>query len=163
VINNISSDVDETTEKKLPKKIIQMPDFPRGGKQELSALEYREISEKAEKDLFAEELAPSKKRKGKSVVEEIVKKPKNEFVAMLTWKRLLAGTTILGIVKEISELEIVVSLPNQLQGYVSITEISSLITEKVTAVANASASDNEDETMEEEVNFCPKNRKNCRL
>lgn len=127
-----------------------MPDFPRGGKQELSALEYRDISERVEKDLF-EEQVPSNKRKGKSIEVEAVKKLKNEYVAMLTWKRLLTGTTIMGIVKEINELEVVVSLPNQLQGYVSITEISSLITEKVTAVANASASDNEDEIMEDEV------------
>jgi rRNA biogenesis protein RRP5 len=52
--------------------------------------------------------------------------------------------SLVGAVKEINELDIVVSLPNQLTGFVSITEISDLITQKVSLVAKAEDDDDEE-------------------
>ena len=45
--------------------------------------------------------------------------------------------TLLGCIKEINDLDLCISLPNQLTGFVSITEITRLITEKVEAIAEA--------------------------
>lgn len=45
--------------------------------------------------------------------------------------------SLVGAVREINELDLVVSLPNQLTGFVSITEISDVITQKVGLVAES--------------------------
>jgi rRNA biogenesis protein RRP5 len=45
--------------------------------------------------------------------------------------------TLLGCIKEINDLDLCISLPNQLTGFVSITDITRLITEKVEAIAEA--------------------------
>lgn len=50
---------------------------------------------------------------------------------------------ILGAIKEINELELVISLPNGLTGFVSITEIS----EEISKIAEKVANDDEDEVM----------------
>lgn len=50
-------------------------------------------------------------------------------------KKLSTGMTLLGAIKEINDLDLCVSLPNQLTGFVSITEISSKLTEQVERAA----------------------------
>lgn len=52
--------------------------------------------------------------------------------------------SLVGAVKEINELDLVISLPNQLTGFVSITEISDLITQQVSRVAKADDNDEEE-------------------
>lgn len=49
--------------------------------------------------------------------------------------------SLLGVVKQVNELDIAIALPNQLTGYVSITEISDKITALVELVANADEED----------------------
>lgn len=51
---------------------------------------------------------------------------------------------ILGIVKEVNELDLAVALPNQLTGFVSINEISKLISERVERIANEDDSETEE-------------------
>lgn len=53
--------------------------------------------------------------------------------------------SLVGAIKEINELDLVVSLPNQLTGFVSITEISDWITRQVGLVAEANDDDEEEE------------------
>ena len=56
------------------------------------------------------------------------------------------GTVVLGCVSHINELELVVSLPNQIVGTIAITEVSDPITSMVEKVAR----EDEDELMEGE-------------
>lgn len=55
---------------------------------------------------------------------------------------------LLGVIREINELDLVISLPDQLTGYVSITEISRQVT---AAVENATASLEEQDTSENDL------------
>ncbi|KAJ3029392.1 UNVERIFIED_CONTAM: Protein RRP5, partial [Siphonaria sp. JEL0065] len=131
-------------------------DFPRGGaaSSALTSLEFRDAAEKASKELFGEESEPvstskkGKKRSNKSDEKKTEKKikisdadsakisEKKVSIHPLTFKKLGPGFSLLGVVKTINELDIVVSLPHQMTGSISITEISdrlSAIVEKVAA------------------------------
>ncbi|KAI8371887.1 hypothetical protein BD560DRAFT_351467 [Blakeslea trispora] len=137
--------------------------FPRGGASALTPLEHREISNKVAQDLFttnakeetAEEPAqkkrkPSKKTKKVEVKEQ--KKPKSDktHIEQLSFKKLVTGTSFLGCISRINELDLLVSLPHQLVGTVAITEISDALTALVEEVANQ---DDEDEDMDEETSL----------
>jgi rRNA biogenesis protein RRP5 len=63
-------------------------------------------------------------------------------------QRLVPGTLVLGCVEKINNLDIALSLPNNLTGFVPITQISERVTQRV--VAMAEDSDEEDEEDEEE-------------
>ncbi|TPX57347.1 hypothetical protein CcCBS67573_g09266, partial [Chytriomyces confervae] len=147
-------------------------DFPRGGSQSqtLTSLELRDVNEKAAKDLFANddsEESPSKKHKKRPAKEDgkdakkrkknadsdlsesgtgdKSKAEKSDTIAALTFKKLNPGFTLLGVIKEINDLELIVSLPNQMTGAVSITEISQEITDLVERVAANEDGDDEAE------------------
>ncbi|KAI8835154.1 hypothetical protein BJ741DRAFT_534156 [Chytriomyces cf. hyalinus JEL632] len=147
-------------------------DFPRGGSQSqtLTSLELRDVNEKAAKDLFANddsEETPSKKHKKRPAKEDgkdakkrkknadsdlnesgssdKSKAEKSDTIAALTFKKLNPGFTLLGVIKEINDLELIVSLPNQMTGAVSITEISQEITDLVERVAANEDGDDEAE------------------
>ena len=66
-----------------------------------------------------------------------------QVIHSLTFKRLAVGMSVVGVVKQINELDLTVCLPNQLTGFVSITEISNRLTEKIQELANDS--DEEDQ------------------
>ena len=53
-----------------------------------------------------------------------------------TTKKLYVGMTLVGLIKEINDLDMSVSLPNQLTGFVSITDITSKMTELVEEAAD---------------------------
>ncbi|KAG0094044.1 rRNA biogenesis protein rrp5 [Podila epicladia] len=137
-----------TKEFKAPvtkRKQKEEEDFPRGGASGLTPLEYKEIAHQADTSLFSE---PGKASKVDGTSEPAKKKRKqpkkpnstttfeNTFdkkklnVEILSFKRLTEGTKVLGCISGIergrdSDLEeLVVSLPNNLTGYVTITEIS---------------------------------------
>jgi rRNA biogenesis protein RRP5 len=57
--------------------------------------------------------------------------------------------SMMGVVREINELDLVIALPNQLSGFVSITEISSIITAKVEQVANAEDDDEDSKELDD--------------
>lgn len=67
----------------------------------------------------------------------------------LNWKNLSVGMSIMGVVKKISKLDITVSLPNQLTGYIPITELSETISKKLELIAN------EEKEVEENTNLDP--------
>ncbi|KAI8613188.1 hypothetical protein BC830DRAFT_497872 [Chytriomyces sp. MP71] len=150
-------------------------DFPRGGAASgaLTSLEWRDASERAAKELFneANEAAAveggsggdkAKRKKKKRVQEQDAPEPKRakvdaaekkESIASLTFKKLNPGFALLGVIKEISDLELTVSLPNQMTGSVSITEISDEITAIVEKVSQAeSGQEEENQDVENTMN-----------
>ncbi|EGF78009.1 hypothetical protein BATDEDRAFT_13567 [Batrachochytrium dendrobatidis JAM81] len=136
----------------------KLQDFPRGGASDFNPLEYRDISDKVKEDVLfgvyglTSEAKFNKKSKKRIVDNDfdskssLPKKSKTDFTALtvpiLSYKKLDVGMCLLGVVKDINSLEMVVSLPNQLTGFVSLTEISDYISKQVEAAVD---SDNEDE------------------
>ncbi|OZJ06201.1 hypothetical protein BZG36_00854, partial [Bifiguratus adelaidae] len=138
--------------------------FPRGGGSSLTPLEYRDTVKEAERELFSTQGAgtePAKKKRKKDKQDKGEKKhkkskveeddsgdPKHKSVKVepLSFKRLTVGTTILGCISSIHDLDMAVSLPNHLTGYVAITEIS----DKISKLVEKAAAADEDEDMEDE-------------
>ncbi|KAI0844161.1 nucleic acid-binding protein [Daldinia vernicosa] len=135
------------------------PIFPRGGGSVLTPLEHKQISIQAKQDVLFEQASGqstnkpdriSKKKRvklskdgksGKSQQDE-----ESTKVESLNYKRLVKGSLVLGQVAEISPLELVLSLPNNLSGHVPITAISDVLNEKIAAEA---ANDEEDDEAED--------------
>ncbi|KAF9160265.1 rRNA biogenesis protein rrp5 [Actinomortierella ambigua] len=126
-------------------------DFPRGGATGLTPLEFKEVARQAEDSLFADgesktgskdepakkKRKPSKKHaNAEATFENTFDKKLN--VEILSFKRLTVGTIILGCITQIARGrgqggtdELVVALPNNLTGYVSIADLSAEISEKL--------------------------------
>lgn len=67
-------------------------------------------------------------------------------VHTLTFRGLVAGMRLLGVVKEIHDIELLISLPNNLTGCVPITDISSTLSQKAEQVnMEVDGEDSEDE------------------
>ncbi|KAA8912855.1 hypothetical protein FN846DRAFT_931829 [Sphaerosporella brunnea] len=138
--------------------------FPRGGASVLTPLEYKEVANEAMKDALFEsggaavsakgnDAAKSKKkprhtdkRKGKKGVGTKEKRETGPRVEGLSYKRLVPGTMVLGCVERINSTDIALSLPNNLTGFIPITQIS----EKVTKRIEAMLEDSDDSKDEEE-------------
>ncbi|MXQ89190.1 hypothetical protein E5288_WYG015052 [Bos mutus] len=73
---------------------------------------------------------PAKTKKLKVETRQSSKFVREKF-EILNVESLCEGMRILGCVKEVNELELVISLPNGLQGYVQVTEICDAYTEKL--------------------------------
>ncbi|KAF9991646.1 rRNA biogenesis protein rrp5, partial [Entomortierella chlamydospora] len=118
-------------------------DFPRGGASGLTPLEYKEVARQADSSLFSEPgvkastnagSEPAKKKrkptkKAAPVSFENTFDNKKLNVEILSFKRLTEGTKVLGCITDITHghdnlPELVVALPNNLTGYVNISEIS---------------------------------------
>ena len=54
---------------------------------------------------------------------------------------------ILGTVKDIGDMDVTVALPNQLKGYVNITDVSSFLTAKLEAMAESDDESNQDQDV----------------
>ncbi|KAH3682794.1 hypothetical protein WICPIJ_006253 [Wickerhamomyces pijperi] len=134
--------------------------FPRGGASALTPLELKEVANEATKDvLFAKESAalrtgasddvarPKKKKKttqaaSKSSTDEVI-----PSISSLNFKNLIPGTLVLGQVQAINKLDLVLSLPDNLVGFVPITSISDIITKQLEELDNDDS--DEDEEQEE--------------
>ncbi|ORX62966.1 TPR-like protein [Hesseltinella vesiculosa] len=126
--------------------------FPRGGASTLTPLEHREISNQVAKDLFSTKKSPKKptgdepakkkrkSNKGKATASEEPKKDQN-VMQEFTFNKLSVGSLVLGCVTQINELNLLVSLPCQLNGSVAITEISG----PLTSLVELAAEDEDDE------------------
>ncbi|KAG0367667.1 rRNA biogenesis protein rrp5 [Mortierella sp. AD032] len=121
-------------------------DFPRGGASGLTPLEYKEIAHQADTSLFSEpgskptaatgsepakkKRKPTKKTANSEVSFENTFDKKKLNVEILSFKRLTEGTKLLGCISGISHgrdsdlPELIVSLPNNLTGFVDISELS---------------------------------------
>jgi rRNA biogenesis protein RRP5 len=113
--------------------------FPRGGQKELSALEYRDITDKAKKDLLFHDEEDEVESKKRGAEEEEAqgpnKKKTNNNIPMLGFGKIRPEMTLCGVICSVNELDIAIALGNGLVGYCSITEISLPITRLVEAVA----------------------------
>ncbi|XP_032137384.1 protein RRP5 homolog isoform X1 [Sapajus apella] len=116
--------------------------FPRGGTRKIHKPE-KAFQQSVEQDnlfdISAEEGStkrkksqklPAKTKKLKIEKRESSKSAREKF-EILSVESLCEGMRILGCVKEVNELELVISLPNGLQGFVQVTEICDAYTEKL--------------------------------
>ncbi|XP_071947119.1 protein RRP5 homolog [Antedon mediterranea] len=77
-----------------------------------------------------------------------------DIVKYLSIKNLTEETLLLGVVREIHDVQIIISLPNNLKGYVQITDINDKYTERLReeqqkgSASNKDDSDNEDDQQE---------------
>ncbi|KAJ3156683.1 rRNA biogenesis protein rrp5 [Geranomyces michiganensis] len=149
----------------VPTKPVEEQAFPRGGASALTPLEYREVSDQAKQDVLFEQtetaqemVKPKTKSKRRRATEDeakdgTVKKVRTDettYAEALSFKRLNVGMTMIGAIKEINDLDLTISLPDQLTGYVSITEISDYVTAQVEkAAGDDDGSDDEDVSVPE--------------
>ncbi|KAF6168945.1 hypothetical protein GIB67_038442 [Kingdonia uniflora] len=117
-----------------------VPDFPRGGGSSLSRKEELEVRAEVDAE-FARELKTKKKsskQKTNNVVEDDLgslfgeggitgKLPK--FANKITLKNVSSGMKLWGVISEVNEKDLVVSLPGGLRGLVRKDEASDLISE----------------------------------
>ncbi|KAK3822890.1 MAG: hypothetical protein J3Q66DRAFT_424329 [Benniella sp.] len=120
-------------------------DFPRGGASGLTPLEYKDVARQADSSLFSEpgvkaadasgsepakkKRKPTKKTPNNEVSFENTFDDKKVNAQVLSFKHITEGTKLLGCISNITRgrdnlPELVVSLPNNLIGYVNISEIS---------------------------------------
>lgn len=132
--------------------------FPRGGASVLSALEVKEISNEATRDVLFETAQaskraadesdqPSKKqkrsKKKKAVVEEPVEK--TITVDRFSFRNLFPGCTVLGQITKIGKMNLTLSLGNNLLGFVPITSISEEVTALIESYENGASDESDDE------------------
>ncbi|KAK2098932.1 Protein RRP5 [Saguinus oedipus] len=116
--------------------------FPRGGTRKIHKPE-KAFQQSVEQDnLFdisteegstkrkKSQKVPAKTKKLKIEKRESSKSAREKF-EILSVESLCEGMRILGCVKEVNELELVISLPNGLQGFVQVTEICDAYTKKL--------------------------------
>ncbi|KAG7754039.1 hypothetical protein KL911_002515 [Ogataea haglerorum] len=97
--------------------------FPRGGGSVLTPLEIKEVANEAVSDALAE--AKESKASKKSKKQKAVVAPTEQIeVEHVTFKTLLPGSMVLGQIKQVNRMEIVLSLMDNLMGFIPITNIS---------------------------------------
>lgn len=115
--------------------------FPRGGTRKTLKTETSfqqpvehdnlfDISTEESTKRKSSQQGPTKAKKLKIEKRETNKSVK-EKLEVLSVESLCEGMRILGCVKEVNELELVISLPNGLQGFVQVTEICDAYTQKL--------------------------------
>ncbi|OMJ14307.1 rRNA biogenesis protein rrp5 [Smittium culicis] len=145
-----------------PKKVkpsIEEQDFPRGGSSGLTHIEYKQVAHQADMDLFKEEETTKKAKRKPAIKSTPSKKPKVQSsepdfddqvskayksISPLNFRRLIKGDKILGVVSKIDDLGLKISLPDNLVGYVPITQISKELTTLVEDIAQHESADDED-------------------
>ncbi|ODV88206.1 hypothetical protein CANARDRAFT_26349 [[Candida] arabinofermentans NRRL YB-2248] len=118
--------------------------FPRGGASLLTPLEVKEIANEAARDVLFEAKnaedaeAPAvkkakKSKKSKSSTSTTATSSEGQTITVdhLSFKNLLPGSMVLGQIKRINRMEIILSLPDNLDGYIPITSISEELTKEL--------------------------------
>ncbi|TAQ85094.1 hypothetical protein B7494_g6580 [Chlorociboria aeruginascens] len=143
--------------------------FPRGGASVLTPLEHKQIQIEATRDVLFEQqnskggadeegirtVKKSKSRgKNKKESDRIQDEEETVKIEGLSFKRIIPGSLVLGLVSEINDHDIALSLPNNLTGYVPITSISDKLTQRIEAIAAAEdrATDEESELDDIDLN-----------
>lgn len=139
--------------------------FPRGGASALTPLELREVANEAASDvLFGkdgstatsvtrdDEQRPSKKKKSSKSIKSVDQTSEKAAIPVesLSFKSLIPGSQVLGQITEINRLDLALSLPDNLIGYVPITSISALITKQLEEIEESSDEESEDEIENDE-------------
>ncbi|XP_020036363.2 protein RRP5 homolog isoform X2 [Castor canadensis] len=116
--------------------------FPRGGTRKIHKSEkpFQQLVEQDNLFNISNEEEPTKRKKQQKepakikklkIEKKASKKSIKEKFEILSIESLCEGMRILGCVKEVNELELVISLPNGLQGFVQVTEICDAYTKKL--------------------------------
>ncbi|XP_051002694.1 protein RRP5 homolog [Acomys russatus] len=116
--------------------------FPRGGTRTVHKSEKPSQQAVEQDNLFdisreEESIKRKKSQKGPAKIKKLkiekreARKSVKEKFEILGIESLCEGTRILGCVKEVNELEMVISLPNGLRGFVQVTEICDAYTQKL--------------------------------
>lgn len=144
----------------------EQPAFPRGGASLLTPLEKKQINAKAWSDAQKEDGAPtdlfsagdtlsgsdmevdskpaakSKQKNAKAgKTKDSAAKPRDTQIVGLSYKRIVAGSLILGQITSVSDRELTVALPNGLVGFVPITAVSNQLNARLQALLEESTSD----------------------
>ncbi|KAI9142050.1 hypothetical protein BKA69DRAFT_1037920 [Paraphysoderma sedebokerense] len=125
-------------------------DFPRGG----VSSNLDQCIRHPEQDLFKTSRS-NKKRKVEEVETANAAPKERKWAQTLKFNNLSVGMLLLGAIREIGELELVVSLPNQLTGHVAITEISDVISQQVEKFAQIEDLDDESIQVDKDVPELP--------
>uniref|UniRef100_A0A060TDE1 ARAD1D43010p n=1 Tax=Blastobotrys adeninivorans TaxID=409370 RepID=A0A060TDE1_BLAAD len=133
--------------------------FPRGGASALTPLEMKQVSNEATKDvLFESTNASESKRKPKKKSKANAKKQakddeskvtKKTKIESLSFGRLVPGSLVLGQVSQVNSFDLALSLPNNLTGYIPITNISQQLTSKIISEENESVDGDNDDDNED--------------
>jgi len=136
-----------------------MADFPRGGGSSLTPLEAQRIRDSAMQDVLFGSTVEKKTRKEKpKKVLKVSRSDKSEsfdpngnlkFTDSLTFKKLVVGMKILGCIQEIQLAELIVNLPNSLNGFVPITNIHNVLTDQLKKSLNPNTGDEDEDTSAE--------------
>lgn len=124
--------------------------FPRGGESILTPLEIKKISNEAKSDvLFEQSHKASKKAKKHSsknhpITADEEEQEKNQKVEELSFKVLQPGSYVLGKVAKVTNIELTLSLADNLQGYVPITNVSKELSKQLEAYDDQEGSEDED-------------------
>ncbi|KAL2312425.1 rRNA biogenesis protein rrp5 [Schizosaccharomyces pombe] len=139
-------------------------DFPRGGASSLTPLEYKEAVLEAKKDFMesasgtaelSKKTRPKKKGSKKSSKSELDNEENLKVhIQSLRYKNITPGSLILGQIAQINTLDLAVSLPNCLTGYVPITNISDKLSDRLDSIDNH-AEDNAASEEEDGLNQIP--------
>lgn len=145
--------------------------FPRGGGSVLTPMEIKEVANEAKRDVLFEQQAkkndssaseePLKKKvkkSKKSKTVNILSKEEQEqedskkpiSIDTLSYNILNPGSNILGMVKQINKMELVISMPDNLVGFVPITNISSELVSLLQQFDDQEDSDSESDSEEED-------------
>ncbi|XP_010464942.1 PREDICTED: rRNA biogenesis protein RRP5-like [Camelina sativa] len=118
-------------------QLEDVPDFPRGGGSSLSRKEREKIYEEVDAEFDADERVSKKSKGGKSKKKKIPndaddlgllfggltgKRPR--YANKITTKNISPGMKLLGVVTEVNQKDIVISLPGGLRGLVRASEAS---------------------------------------
>lgn len=124
--------------------------FPRGGASVLTPLEKKEIANEVKKDLLfsnkSSEPPKKKSRNRKSLIAEGDDVPgEGEVITIdhLSFHLLQPGSLVLGQIRQISQMEVVVALANDINAFLPITNISDEITAQLEAYDEQNESDSE--------------------
>ncbi|KAI2190089.1 rRNA biogenesis protein rrp5 [Ophidiomyces ophidiicola] len=157
----------------------EAPAFPRGGNNALTPLERKQIQIQATRDVLFEQnggtagdisdidsefdketreadgvdrIPSRKKQKGKKSKKstEISVKPEGPRIESLSFKRIEAGSKLLGQISSIGVHDISLALPNNLTGYVSWTAISDLLKNKVEKLLEDVENDDEEDSDDDD-------------
>ncbi|ODV64285.1 Rrp5p [Ascoidea rubescens DSM 1968] len=132
--------------------------FPRGGASILTPLEVKEIANEAARDVLfetneAKATEPLKKKskntkfknkntaenKKHSISDKDIEESEHISIDEISKNILKVGSMVLGQVRQVNEFNVILSLPSGRTGFVSITDISDEITDRVVEYENSKA------------------------
>ncbi|PKS13259.1 hypothetical protein jhhlp_000030 [Lomentospora prolificans] len=142
------------------------PLFPRGGGSLLTPLEQKKIQIQARQDALQEDdelvdasSKPKTKKKDRASRKKEKKSTDDKYdpdavkVESLSFKKLIKGSLVLGQITAINPLHLLVALPNNLTGTVSITAISDTLTTRLQEQEATSDEENDDPAATQDIDL----------